>query len=183
MTIQQQSLKLELGEVYEEFSKRTESYVKGLIGKPWWFSTKQLLQNEGPLYRMVDHCLIYVVELGDRIEGYKAYTNYLTSEYGTGQVHNNQRADFNTVSTSAKTVSPSRLGDDAYSERDVRRLELWLNKEEQDFMYVVQTTKEGRGTNGAGIQEAASMLDMTVDEVWAKYRLIKRKAARREVSA
>jgi len=182
MTIVQETLKLELGEVYQEFFNRTESYVKGLIGKPWWFSTKQLLQNEGPLYRMVEHCLIYVVELGDRIEGYKAYTNYLTSEYGSGQVHNNQRADMDQAGMVRPVVSSSHLGDNAYNERDVRRLENWLDKEEQDFMYVVQTTKEGRGTNGAGIQEAASMLDMTVDEVWAKYRLIKRRAARREVS-
>ena len=182
MTIQQQTLKIELGEVYEEFFKRTESYVKGLVGKPWWYSTKQLLQNEGPLYRMVNHCLIYVVELENRIEGYKAYTNYLTSEYGTSQVHNNLRAEFDAIGSSAKTVSSTHLGDDAYSERVVGRLEKWINKKDQDFMYVVQTTKEGRGTNGAGIQEAASMLDMTVDEVWTKYRLIKRKAALRKVS-
>ena len=183
MTIQQQTLKLELGEVYEEFFRRTESYVKGLVGKPWWYSTKQLLQNEGPLYRMVEHCLIYVVELEDRIAGYKAYTNYLTSEYGSGQLHNNQRADMMATGSVHQTVSSPLLGGNAYSERDVRRLREWLPAEDEDFMYVIQGTKEGRGTNGTGIQEAANMLDMTVDEVWTKYRLIKRRAARREVSA
>jgi len=143
MTVQQQAIKLELGEVYNEFFRRTESYVKGLIGKPWWYNTKQLLQNEGPLGRMVEHCLIYVVELEDRIEGYKAYTNYLTSEYGTSQTHNNLRANMDLTGNVRQTVSPSRLGDDTYSERDVGHLRKWLNKEEEDFMYLVQATKEG----------------------------------------
>ena len=185
MTIQQETLKLELGEVYQEFFKRTESYVKGLIGKPWWYSTKQLLQNEGPLYRMVEHCLVYVIELEDRIEGYKAYTSYLTSEYGTGQPHNNQRADMDpagSIHQPTQVVSPSLLGDDAYNERVVGRLREWLKPEEEDFMYVVQATKVGRGKHGVGMAEAANMLNMTVDEIWAKYRLIKRKAALRKIS-
>ncbi len=168
MSIQQQSLKLELGEVFDEFWARTESYVKGLIGKPWWHSTKQLLQNEGPLSRMTEHCLIYVVEQEDRIEGYKAYTNYLTSEYGTSQSHNTNHYN---IALAEKTVASTLLGADTYSEPKVSRNIDWLKEEDKDFMYVMQAVS---------VLETAAMMDMSIDEVWAKYRLIKRKAARRK---
>ena len=176
MTVQQEALKLELGEVYDEFWARTESYVKGLIGKPWWHSTKQVLQNEGPLYKMVEHCLMYVIGEGDRIAGYKAYTAYLASEYGTSQKHNTLNAP---LMEGALASSRAPLEALATSERDVPPLDEWLTKEDQDFMYVVEKSKEGRGSRGGGMRDAGEMLDMTVDEIWNKYRNIKQRAERR----
>jgi hypothetical protein len=176
MTVQQQALKLELDEVFDEFWVHTESYVKGLIGKPWWHSTKQLLQNEGPLYKMIEHCLVYVVEEGDRIEGYKAYTAYLASEYGTSQKHNTERAE---LMDGRLVVSQAPLEALADNERVVRHFGEWLSTEEQDFMYLIEKSKEGRGSSGHGMQDAGKMLNMTVDEIWQKYRNIKQKAARR----
>ena len=176
MTVQIQALKLELGEVFDEFWARTESYVKGLIGKPWWHSTKQVLANEGPLGRMVEHCLMYVVEEGDRIEGYKKYTAYLASEYGTSQKHNTLRAP---LMDGRQVISKAPLEANADNERVVPPIDEWLNEEDQDFMYVIQKSKEGRGSSGGGMRDAGEMLDMTVDEIWNKYRNIKQRAERR----
>ena len=170
MTVQQQALKIELGEVFNDFWARTESYVKGLIGKPWWQSTKQLLQNEGPLGRMVEHCLIYVVEEGERIAGYKAYTAYLASEYGTSQKHNTAESYRVSMDMAVRTIGKPLLRDLADSEPELRRFDDWISPEEKDFMETVGNVKA---------REAAAMLDMSLDEVWTKYRLIRRKANRR----
>ena len=169
-TIQQQLLKLELGDDFQEFWNRTESYVKGLIGKPWWVSTKQLLECEGPLGKMVEHCLVYVVEKNDRIEGYKAYTNYLTSEYGTSlsRLHNYDLGVLDNMA--AKEGDQSLLGTQSPNERKVSQsLPKWLSKEQADFLFM---------HHKMGMKETAEIVGLSQEQAWTRYSTIKRKVAR-----
>ena len=165
LSVTTQAIRLELGDLYEEYYARTTSYVKGLIGKGWWADTTQLLNCEGPLSKMVDHCLVYVIEEADRIEGYKAYTSYLTNEYGTTKNHNllHDWVDDNTL---AKEGSSSSLTSIPYEHLVQTTEALYLDESEVDFLYAHQKM---------GMHDTAELFGMTHEEGWKHYRRLKAK--------
>ncbi len=171
-SIQRQQLELAFGDAFKEAYANTRSYVKGLIGKSsWWVSQKQLLENEGPLSQMVEHCMLYILEEGGRTEGYKAYTSYLTKEYGTSQTRNTRHADIDVLRYTPATTAPSpSLEAQTPVERKVGEneddLPPWLTKEQADFLYM--HTK-------MGMPETARMLGIDEQSAWNKYRSIKNK--------
>lgn len=163
-----EALELHFGEETSEVYARTRSYVKGLIGKGWWVSQKQLLQNEGPLDAMVYDCLMYIIEHGGMVEGYKAYTQYLAKEYGTSQVRNMRHADIDVLRYTPATAAPPSLGTDTAVEPDVHVPE-WLAKEEAEFLSLYKHV---------GMSEAVEHLDMDLEAGWREYRRIKEKIRR-----
>lgn len=164
-TIQLQKIRLDLGKNFDEYWAKTNSYVKGLIGKPWWVNKQQLLACEGPITKMVEHCLIFVIEESDRIKGYKAYTTYLTLEYGTSQARLTKRVDMSTTDnvtpglTHLKNQSPNENEDD-------EKIPDWLTKEQADFLFM---------HHKLGMPETAEMVGISEAAAWAQYRNIKAK--------
>ena len=83
-TIMLQQLRIHFGEDFDELYANTQSYVKSLISRySWWIDSRAMLQSEGPLSRMVEDCLSHIVEQGDKVEGFKSYTSYLSQFYGS----------------------------------------------------------------------------------------------------
>lgn len=164
--IQLQRIEIELGNDFPEFWARTESYVKGLIGKPWWANKKQLLSCEGPLGKMVEHCLLYIIEKNDRIEGYKAYTHYLTSEYGSSlsrirKTTNLGALNYATVQAGDQVL----LGTQSPSEEKVsEEIPEWLTAEQTDFLFMHYKM---------GMAQTAKAAGMTEKQAWQHYRTIK----------
>lgn len=161
-TIQLQALRLDWNGDFDDDYARTSSYVKGLIGKPWWISKKQLLDCEGPLSKMVEVCLVYQFEADSRIDGYAAYTKYLTKEYGTTQARNRKWSD----ETRHNIVSPvmvSPFEDLTSSEQTLGEIPDWITEEQRDFL--TMWTK-------MGMEEAAAILGVPVDRAWEMRRNI-----------
>lgn len=151
MTILQQQLELEFGEKFSTVKAKATSYVKGLIGKDWWRDRKVLLTSEGPLESMVEQCLMFIIEKGDVIEGYRAYTSHLTQWYGTSTGPN--QTDLIDTNLGANESVPTLqnwttmgewsngaapLGEQAPSEENVGVKETptpdWLSLEQADFL-------------------------------------------------
>ena len=161
-----QALRLDMPGDFDDHWARTTSYVKGLIGRPWWTSVKQLLANEGPLGKMVELCLVYQLEEGDRILGYKAYTSYLTAEYGSNIARNRLTSvDYDEI-TALEKVAPVPLGDQASTDTNVVEIPDWITEEQADFLTMY--TKMGIGPT-------AEALGITVDQAWGKRRTINAK--------
>lgn len=155
-SIQIQALRLDwLGDFDDDYA-RTRSFVKGLIGKPWWHSVKQLLANEGPLGRMAEVCMVYQFEADSRQGGYAAYTKYLTQEYGRTLTRNKKWgvADLNNT---VPTVSPSPLEDLAYTKKKLEEIPDYITEEQRDFL-----TMYGK----MGMDQLADLMDIPLRRAW-----------------
>lgn len=145
MSIILQQLQLEFGDKFPELYATTSSYVKGLIGKPWWRDTKTLLASEGPLHEMTVQCLVHILEQQDVIEGYKAYTSYLSRWYGKSTGPNvtdsvdpvgqeNVPFEWSTLGAWSLGRPPSSLEDDTAVEENVSDVPSWLSEAQADFL-------------------------------------------------
>jgi len=159
-----QALRLDFGDEFDDTWARTESYVKGLIGKPWWVSKKQLLNCEGPLGRMVEHCMVYQLEHLDRIKGYKAYTKYLTKEYGTSLKRN--WLYIGSLDNVAVAEAPVPSEDLTSSEHDRGNIPDWITEEQADFLTMYAKM---------GMAQTADMLGITNKRAWNMRRIVQRK--------
>ena len=165
-TVQLQAIRLEFGDEFKDTYARTQNYVKGLIGKPWWHSKKMLLNGEGPLSKMTEHCLIFEIEKGNRIEGYRAYTAYLTSEYGTSLSRLSKHADVQSLDGIPALVGDPTLLVETPHEDKVGELPEWLSAEQADFLFMHMKV---------GMPEAATMTGVSEEAAWSRYRAIKAK--------
>ena len=166
-TIQLQAIRLEYGDQFTAVYDRTTSFVKSLIAKPWWVNQSILLNGEGPLSKMTEHCLIYEIEKGNRMEGYKAYTAYLTLEYGSHIARHTKHADIQALDGIAAIAGdPASLKAEPPVKELVGEIPKWLSKEQADFLYM---------HSKAGIPETAAMTGMSETAAWSRYRAIRAK--------
>lgn len=179
-SIQLQAIELELGDSFKELYPRVQSFVKSLIGKKhWWTNQAQLLECEGPLSKMTEHCLLYIIEEGDKEAGYRAYSAYLATEYGTGQARNarheydqtqesnrgHQRNLTQTENIEAPTTEPPDSSLIALVESKVLdRIKLSL--QEQEFLVAGEKM---------GVINAGACMGWDSDTSWTKWRALQQK--------
>ena len=164
-TIQRQQLRLHFGDKFDEEWARTRSYVKSLISKrAWWVNQRQLIDNEGPLSRMVEHCMMYIVEAGDRKSGRQAYTSYLAGEYGTSQARFQNEIDLPEYSPAYSV--PDDFVSQTPIERKVQKIKdtLKLSDNERDFLIA---------GHRMGVRHAGEAFGMSKDEAWKEWRRLK----------
>lgn len=177
-TIMLQQLKLHFGDEFREIYNNTKSYVKGLIGRQsWWKDSWALVQSEGPLSRMVEDCLSYIIDEGDKEKGWKAYTSYLSKFYGTTgeSSHIGNKTPFNvspfwTTLGEWSNPSASPLSDTTGVEEHVSNSEESVTydlfeEDEADFIAVYSTM---------GAAAAAEEFGMTQEQARTRRNTIKR---------
>lgn len=178
-TIIQQQLQLHFGEEFNTVYAKTRSYVKGLIGKSWWVDRRALLSSEGPLSRMVEDCLSHVIDKGDTILGYRAYTSYLSSLYGSNVAAAKAVGNGYCPFPEGQAVAWSTMGDynvslDSLSETlvesDVSDELTIFDEEQADFIAVYSTM---------GVAAAADEFDISDEQARTRRNTIKRTVARR----
>ena len=165
-TIIEQQLELEFGDDYPNLKANTTSYVKGLIGKPWWLDRRSLIASEGPLENMVTDCLCRILEEGDRIRGFKAYTAYLSKFYGSGVKETPTDSELVEVWDKLCPVS----FDDTRSEIFVGDLPEWISKDQAEFMEAYARMN---------LDEVADIYELTPRQVTYRKQTIKRSVRRR----
>ena len=176
-----QQLELEFGDDFHDMYNNTKSYVKGLIGKPWWKDKWALIQSEGPLSSMVEQCMVYIYEAGDKLEGFKSYTSYLTDLYGSSVARNNTQSGWydsdlivwSTMGTYNRMRSASRpLGSSTLTEEHVQDEDddSIFDDEHEDFLEVYVTM---------GAEAAAEEFGITQKQARARRNTIKATISRR----
>jgi hypothetical protein len=171
-TVQLQALRLEFGDKFDVTYSRTQSYVKGLIAKPWWINKRALIVGEGGIDMMTQHCMLFQFEFQDRIIGYQEYTKHLSYLYGSTISHNTKKVPLeDALGREARSVSASSA--DTYSEELVHEwgeeYPEWLNEQMAD--YLLSHIKMGAA-------EAAEIHNISEEQAWKEYRRIKEKARR-----
>jgi hypothetical protein len=177
MSILEQQLELHFGDEYEENRRRAEHYVKYLISRPWWVDKQAMLNNEGPLYSMVNHCLLYIIEKGSVGDGHGAYATFLAEQYGTSIKANhattlNDGTSMDTVRwssiglTETDSTSAALSGLTPYKrelvEQPLKTLKVQLYPRHKEFLEVY--AKVGN------VQEAGNLLGLSEASAWSLYR-------------
>ncbi len=165
-SVQIQAIRLEFGDLFDDTWARTNNYVKGLIGQPWWNSKLMLLNGEGPLSKMTEHCIIYQIEKGNRLEGYRAYTAYLTQEYGSSLTRLRKQVPLESLDGIPAIVGDPTLQVDTPTEEKVGDLPEWLSAEQADFLFMHMKV---------GMEEAADMTGVSEKAAWSRFRNIRAK--------
>jgi hypothetical protein len=108
--------------------------------------------------------MLYVLEKGERIEGYKAYTAYLTSEYGSAYARNNYHVSIDALAYTPVPTVPVSSESQTSVEKNVPKIPNWMNEEQKDFLQMYANM---------GMAQTAEMYNLSNKKAWQKYRNLK----------